>query len=367
MKSVYRIILLLLLITPVCYATHIKGGEISASYVSGQTYNIKVRLYLDAGNEASSGQSTVNVCFGDGSIKEFTRVQTGTISGSSKVSYSDYIGTHTYGSIGTYQISVSLQNRSSGLINLPNSEQTPFFLWTVINTQLANNTPVMPYPVFEAGVRQLFSIDLKPSVQDQDSVTVKVSRLSKASPGTCGVRMADHSYLFPNEISSSGVFKVDAANKRLVWQAPEVVGNYAYAMVVSEWRDGIVISEMYREGLISVVDRPGETVEVLPYESSEFGGLITSAPQVDSPEVSMAIEAYPVPAEDFVTVKAYSKTRAVIRLQLIDIKGRVIREITSKSPVILVQEEFDVRNLSRGLYIIRADNSAHSVTQKIIH
>jgi hypothetical protein len=367
MKSVYKIIFLLLLITPMCYATHIKGGEISATYVSSQTYEIKVRLFLDAQNDASSGQSTVEVCFGDGSTKEFSRTKGGTIPGSGNVSYSEYIGTHTYPSTGTYQISVSLLNRTSGLINLPNSEQTPFFLWTVVNTELANNTPQMPYPLFEAGVRQLFSIDLKPSLQDQDSITVKVSRLSKASPGTCGVRMVDHTYLFPNEISSSGIFKVDVAKKKLVWQAPEVIGNYAYAMVVSEWRNGIIISETYREGLISVIDRPGETVEVLPYESSEFGGLITSAPNVDSPEVSMAVEAYPVPSEDFVTVKAYSKTRAVIRLQLIDIKGRIIREITSKSPVILFQEEFDVSNLNRGIYIIRAGNSIDSVSQKILH
>jgi hypothetical protein len=366
MKSVYRIILLLLLVTPLCYATHIKGGEISASYVSAQTYTIKVRLYLDAQIGEGAAQSTVNVCFGDGSTKEFTRTQAGPVPGTN-VLYSDYTGTHTYPAIGTFQLSVSIQNRTSGLINLPNSDQSSFFLWTVINTELANNTPVMPLPIFEAGVRQLFSIDLKPLVPDQDSITVKVARLSKASPGTCGVRMLDHTYLFPNEISSSGVFKVDASKKKLIWQAPEVVGNYAYAMVVSEWRDGIIISETYREGLISVIDRPGETVEVLPYESSEFGGLITSAPNVDSPEVSMAVEAYPVPSEDFVTVKAYSKTRAVIRLQLIDIKGRIIREITSKSPVILMQEEFDVRNLNRGLYIIRADNSAHSVTQKILH
>lgn len=350
-----------------CYATHIKGGEISTSYVSAQTYNVKVRLYSDLQVGEGAGQSTVVVCFGDGSTKEFSRLPGGIVPGSPNVIYSDYVGTHTYPANGTYQISVSIQNRTSGLINLPNSEQTPIFLWTVINTQLPNNTPVMPYPIFEAGVRQQFLIDLKPAVQDQDSITVKVSRLSKASPGTCGVRMAEHTYLFPNEISSSGVFKVDALKKKLVWQAPEVIGNYAYAMVVSEWRDGIIISETYREGLISVVDRPGETVEVLPYESSEFGGLITSAPNVDSPEVSMAVEAYPVPSEDFVTVKAYSKTRAVIRLQLIDIKGRVIREISSKSPVILVQEEFDVRNLNHGIYMIRADNSVHSVTQKILH
>jgi hypothetical protein len=365
MKSVYSILLLILL-SAHAQASHLRGGEILASHVSGQTYQIKVRLYLDMqnGQSAVEALNSVTVCMGDGGIKELSRTSLTALS--NNVSLGEYQAIYTYPSSGIYQISVALETRTGQILNLPQAEMTSQFLWTVIDTQLSNATPVLPPLEFVAGVRQVFSVDLKPTVADNDSITAKVVRLSKPSPGSCGVRMVDHSYLFPNEISASGTFKVDAAQKKLIWTAPEVVGNYLFAIVVAEWRNGARISETYREGVVTVIDRPGETVEIPPYESSEYSGVITSTPVVTSPEVSMAIQAYPVPTERFVTVKAYSKQRAIIRLQLIDMKGRVLTEIVSKAPEIAVQEVFDMRNLAQGMYLIRASNAKDSVTQKVL-
>jgi len=366
MKSVYKVILLILLASTYSFATHVRGGEIMAANISGQNYQIKVRLYFDmtVGQDAANAQGSVPVCFGDGSTKDFQRSKTEQLPGN--VLVCDYEGTHTYPSSGTFQISVSLENRTPGILNFPGSGETKAFFWTVVNTQVSNATPVLPYLVFEAGVRQLFKIELKPSVADADSITVKLPKLSKPSPGECGVRMLEHNYMYPNEVSSTGTFKIVPSVNQLVWQAPEVLGNYIFAMVVSEWRDGIIISESYREGLITVMDKPGPTVEIPPYESAANGGLITSTPNVKSAEVSMAIEAYPVPTETFITVKAYSKKRAVVTLQLIDIKGRVLREIRSGGPVISIQEEFDMRNLAKGIYIIKASNERDAVSQKVL-
>lgn len=366
MKTVYGILLLTLL-SFCARASHLRGGEIRASFISGQTYQINVRLYVDQsiGMPAES-MSTVKVCMGDGSTTELIRtaVITGTLAGN--VAVYEYAGNHTFRAAGIYQIAVAADQRSSGILNLPNSETTTQFIWTVIDTQQSNSTPVLPYLAFEAGVRQVYALDLKPSVADSDSITVRVSRISRPSPGECGVRMHDHSYIFPNEVSATGTFKVDAAQQKLIWTAPEVVGNFLFAMVVTEWRAGARISETYREGVITVSDKPGPTVEVPAYESAEFGDLITSTPNVKSAEVSMAIQAYPVPTDDFVTVKAYSKQRSIIRLQLIDMNGRVLHEIASRTPQISVQEKFDMRNLVQGVYLIRASNEKDAVTQKVL-
>ena len=324
-------------------------------------------MYLDpnSGGPAES-MSNIQVCMGDGNVIDVPRVAIDpeVLPGSATVH--KYETNYTFRSAGIYQISVANEHRGPNIINLPDALGTTQFIWTVIDTQQQNSTPVLPYLNFEAGVRQVFSIDLKPTIADNDSMIVKVVRLSRPSPGTCGVRMLDHSYKFPNEISATGTFKVDAMQKKLVWTAPEVVGNYLFAMVVTELRDGLKISESYREGMVTVIDKPGETVEVPPYESSEYGGVITSTPVVSSPEVSMAIQAYPVPTENFVTVKAYSKQRDIIRLQLIDMNGRVLTEIASKAPEIAVQEVFDMRNLARGVYLIRASNAKDSATQKVL-
>ncbi|SEJ80650.1 Por secretion system C-terminal sorting domain-containing protein [Dyadobacter sp. SG02] len=366
MKSVYSILLLILLSGAFAEATHLKGGEIMATYVSAQSYKIRVRLYIDEGlGMVPEALSSVKVCMGDGNIVDLPRVVSSEVRPGG-VRVFEYEDRYTFPSSGIFQISVASDQRSDNIVNLPNAGGTTQFIWTVIDTQVQNSTPVLPYLSFEAGVRQVFSIDLKPSIADNDSITARVVRLSRPSPGTCGVRMLDRTYLFPNEISASGTFKVDAAQKKLIWTAPEVVGNYLYAMVVVEWRDGAKISETYREGMVTVTDKPGETVEIPPYESSEYGGLITSTPVVSSPEVSMAIQAYPVPTENFVTVKAYSKQRDIIRLQLIDMNGRVLTEIASKIPEISVQEVFDMRNLAQGVYLIRASNAKDSVTQKVL-
>ncbi|ACT91516.1 T9SS type A sorting domain-containing protein [Dyadobacter fermentans] len=363
MKSVYCILLLILL-SAYAHATHLRGGEILASHVSGQTYNIKVRLYLDMqnGEGAANALNAITACLGNGDTKDIPR--TSLTSLSTGVSVGEFETSYTYASSGIYQISVALDNRSGQMLNLPNAQMTSQFLWTVIDTQAPNSTPVLPYLEMVAGAKQVFSVELKPSVADNDSITIRVARLSKPSPGTCGVRMLDHSYRFPNEVSSRGTFRIE--QNKLVWTAPEVLGNYLFAMVVVEWRNGAKISESYREGMVTVIDRPGETVEIPAYESSEFGGVVTSIPNVDSPEVSMAIEAYPVPTESFVTVKAYSKQRAIIRLQLIDMNGRVLREIATKVPEIAIQQEFDMRNLVRGVYLIRASNEKDAVTQKVL-
>ena len=187
MKSVYSVLLLILLSIAFADASHLKGGEIMATHVSGQGYKIRVRLYIDQGlGGTGEYPPTISVCMGDGNVIDFPRVSVGVLPGN--VVVNEYEAGYTYSSSGIYQISYANDQRSAEILNLPNSLGTTQFIWTVIDTQQQNSTPVMPYLSFEAGVRQVFSIDLKPTVADNDSITARVVRLSKPSPGTCGAR-----------------------------------------------------------------------------------------------------------------------------------------------------------------------------------
>ncbi|QRQ99631.1 T9SS type A sorting domain-containing protein [Dyadobacter sandarakinus] len=368
MKSIYLFLLLLLISGPAALATHLRGGEILASHVSGQTFDITVRVYFDRANGggAADSQQLVSVCFGDGDTATFSRKSYTDLPGLSGIAVGDYVGRHTFPSADMFQVSVSLNNRVNSL-NLTNSQNKPMFLWTIVNTKFSNATPVLPYLNFEAGIRQVFSVDLTPRGTESDSVSVRVQRLSGASPGTCGVRMLEKGYVYPNEISAKGIFKIDPAQKKLVWQAPEVVGVYLYAIVVDEWRDGAKISESYREGAISVTDKGGPTVEIPPYESAEDGGVITSNPGLDGQGLSLSIEAYPNPTDSYVNAKVYSRNRAVISMQLIDLKGRILRKTNTKAAVVATDEVFDLSRLPSGIYLIKADNGTDTVTQKVMH
>ena len=367
MKYIYNFCIFILLLSPACFATHIKGGEIRADHISGQTYKISVMLYLNTeSGEAANSQNAVEVCTGDGSVITVSRTSYNNLANNSGIAVALFETNYTYPSSGSFQISTSLNNRTN-VVNYAYGEQSPVFLWTVLNTEIINSTPVLPYLSFSAGVKQVFSLDLKPTNTDTDSVSIRLQKLSKPSPGTCGVRMIDQTYIYPNDVNKTGTFKINQTEKKLVWTAPEQVGSYLYAMVVDEWRDGIKISETYREGMIDVTDKSGPTVEIPAYDYAENpGGLITTTPSPDSPEISIVVEAYPVPTEDYVTVKAYSKKQSIIKLQLIDMHGRILNEIKSSAPAGTIQEQFDLSNYPKGIYIIRAENDLDAVSQKIL-
>ncbi len=368
MKNIYLIFFLLLFTNLSSFATHLRGGEIRTTHISGQTYKISVVLYLDntTGQGASSTESSIEVCTGDGPVMQLSRTSITPISNATNTSLAIYEGTHTYSSSGRYQISARITNRTANILNYTHSEETPMFLWTVVNTAFANSTPFLPLLSFEAGVKQPFVLDLSATDTEGDSITYTVQKLSKTNPGTCAVRTTDNEYLYPNDVNAAGTFAVDAVKRKLIWTAPTQVGQYIYALVVHEWRNGIRISETYREGVVVVTDKPGNTVEIPPYQFAETQGTITSVPKPSSPEISISVDAFPIPTENYITVKAYSQDAALISLQVIDIQGRVVMEYKGKTLDRNLEYEFDLRKLSSGLYLIKASNNVESVTKKIM-
>lgn len=363
MKKLFTL-LLFVIIGHTASATHLMGGEIRTAHVSGQTFRISVHVYLniETGGPATTAMQTVPVCFGDGATGELPRVSLTTLP-DKKYAVGVFEKNYTYPSSGIYQISSSLNNRS-GSLNIPFAETLPLFLWTVLDTQLSNVSPILSYPIIEAGVRQVLTIDLKAEAADNDSITFRLQGLSRPSPGTCGVRSLEQSFFYPNDLTKNGTFKIDSRNKKLIWNAPERIGTYLYAFVADEWRDGVAISQSYHEGMIIVTDRPGDTVQIPPYEPA--GPLVTSTGGGGSPEMSMRLQAYPVPTDNFLNFKVTSKKRAAINVQLINLKGIVVKQIKSGEAVNDFENQFDMRQLTPGVYVIRAENSEESISQKVI-
>lgn len=364
MKNIYLSCLLLILTCLTTYATHLKGGEIRATHVTGQAYKISVLLYLDTtgGADAGTTENTLNVCMGDGSVITAARTSFTTLPDQPEIALAMYEGNYTYQSPGIYQISAQLSNRSGNMLNFENSESTPLFLWTVLHTAVANSTPVLPLPTYSAGIKQPFVLDLNATDAEGDSISYTLQKLSRPSPGTCGVRSTYDRYVYPNAVGALGTYKLNQTEKKLIWTAPTQEGQYIYAVVMHEWREGVRISETYREGIIHVTHRPGETVEIPPYEDAETGGPVTGG----SPEITLSVDAYPVPADDYVSVKVYSKTPSMITLRVIDLNGRVHQEYKSKALNRNLDHQFDLRNYARGIYVISASNESDTVSKKVL-
>ncbi len=365
MKAFSLFIILFFAVTLPIYATHLFGGEIQATKIKGQNYKITVKLYLDnaSGGTSSNGLNQVKVCFGDGEVSDFSA--TGDSPSIEGVTIRTFEGLHTYSSPGTFQISVALADRSTDIINLSKSQPSSQFLWLVVDTKLENSTPIFKdFPV-QAGVRQAFTMDLNPLNAESDSMSYKIAHISKPSPGTCGVRMSMSDDLYPNDISKSGRFYINKENF-LNWTAPEIKGKYIFAVVAYEWRDGVKISETYREVLIIVDDLPGEYIEIPAYVNADnlTPNTITGS-QNGSSEIALTVSAYPVPTMDKVTVKANTGLRQNITIQLLDLSGRVLAAYLSE-PTFTFEQVVDLTNFSPGLYIISAKTNHETASKKIV-
>ena len=369
MQTFYKTLFLLLITASISSATHLLGGGIRAINLAGLSYRISAQIYFDAvgGNSAAEAQNSIEICFGDGSTAVASRKSLTPLTGDLKgISVGIYEVTHTYASTGLFQVSTAVSNRSYGMLNY-NDDTTPMFLWTVLNTAFSNSTPILPVPVTTAGANQILKIDLKPTITDSDSISAHLQKLSAPSPGTCGVRMLDEKYIFPNDVVKKGTFSLDQIDKKLIWNAPQSLGKYIYAVVIDEWRDGIKISETYREGIITVIDKDGPTVEIPPYVAATTSGIIASNPDGDYSELTLSLDAYPVPTRDYLTIKVESKYATTLKIQLVTIEGRIIHEINTVSPTVEWKDQIDVRQLNNGLYILKAtDESGKFVTKKVV-
>ncbi|AXE19946.1 hypothetical protein DR864_20430 [Runella rosea] len=333
------------------YASHLLGGEIRTRRLTtqGLTYEIRVLLYCDevSGSLANDGQNNITVCVGEGK-QTLTATRQSRVKVTPKVSLSTYITQYTYAAPGTFTVSVSIENRNSGLANF-NSVNTPFYIQTTFATNIINTTPVLNTVVGTQAAysKQVFRDNVNAVDAEGDSLIYRLGVSKQSQPGTCTVKdIAD--YRYPNEVTREGVFQINSQTGELTWNAPVQVGSYAYAIIVEEWRDGVRISETQREVTLQVIDQGDDPVIIPPFEYPG-NGLITS---IES-ELREYLQIFPSPAQNSVKV-SYSSTKPVkVLFQLIDVKGKIVDEYHEPERYLTHIHDFNVGNLPQGIYLIR--------------
>ena len=53
-------------------------------------------------------------------------------------------------------------------------------------------------------------------------------------------------------------------------------------------------------------------------------------------------------------------------MKLFNLQGQMVRQIFSKEPALFFQDVFDMRQLPKGLYVLKAENSLESISQKVV-
>lgn len=239
--------LLFFFIVNTCFATHNKAGDITYRYIGTPTnpyqYEITVKTYTKWVGSGGTDKCELNVLFGDGDSAIAPRINgpstncpstaDGVLIGgcTGNIRMNVYQTTHNYAGPGTYYISIEDPNRSSGICNVYNSDNTSFYLQAqlIINTFLGNNSG----PVFnevaaicnQANVINYYN----PLAVDSDGDSLYYELITPMANGT-------HlsGYVLP---AASTSFTIDSASGIVTWNTPLWICDYVFAIRIYEWRN----------------------------------------------------------------------------------------------------------------------------------
>lgn len=283
----------------VSYATHIRAGEITATHLSGTTYEIKVTGYRDASSIVPFGGGNNPILnYGDGtSINFIDRLQDDWIETSvieNNIQKVEITLFHTYGSNGNYVITYSEGQRNGNIINMTNSIGTDFYIETllVIDEFLGDNSsPVLTVPPVDyAAIGATFIHNPGAFDPDGDSLSYEfiTPRQKKGLDVSGYKRLNDASFytIFSagSEQGTPPQLSINAITGDLIWNAPGDITNqsgeggicqgefaeYNVALKIEEWRK--ILGRYYKVGFvvrdmqIVVCDTDNEPPVITPLE-----------------------------------------------------------------------------------------------------
>ena len=281
----FHCFLLLLLNSSAALANHILGGYIQAKRVSNTslTYEITVRMYYDPAfrdGEAPTARD-ITICLGDGAsiLLGPTRLIPWSVDPKS-LSINEYTSVYTYAGPGTYTIQATTFNRS-GATNLGTSEsvflvKTTFSAIPYLGT---NSTHMLALPSYgiQLVANQRAVLNMAATDPENDSLayvlSAPITSVDSQTANLCNTAIPVSLYRFPNDVNHVGIYRLNAKTGLLTWDSPTEQGRYVIALTVSEWRNGVNISETRQELTLTVVDKGGTPVTPPPYEPAVAGFL----------------------------------------------------------------------------------------------
>ncbi len=239
------------------FATHNRAGEISFVQKGPLTFEATITLYTKTSSVAADRDS-VEIFWGDGSSQFLHRSNGWGYPQPNDVKISYYVGTHTYPARGTYTMSMLDPNRIAGILNVnfPDSESVPFYLettFTILNSQFQgqnNSAVLLQAPIDIACVKQLFRHN--PNVFDPDGDSIGYELIIPLQAKNTIVP----DYKYPQSIGSgpNNVFSFNEKTGDLIWNTPQIAGEYNVAFRVKEYRNGVLITSIIRDMQILVMN-----------------------------------------------------------------------------------------------------------------
>lgn len=245
-KGLIRILLIIiafLAIKPTAFATHQRAGEISYVYISGLTYEFTITTYTYTPSPADRPE--IEVFWGDGTASIIPRVIKTNME--NNISRNVYVAQHTFPAAGTFHVTFEDPNRNAGIVNIPSSVEIPFFIETIliINPFIGgNSSPQLLNPPLDNGCTNV------PYYHNPGAYDPEGDSLSYSLINCRGFEGEDiPGYTLPQ---ASNYIEIDAITGDLTWDSPLMAGEYNIAILIEEWRNGVLIGSMVRDMQITI-------------------------------------------------------------------------------------------------------------------
>ncbi|PKP50084.1 MAG: hypothetical protein CVT94_03095 [Bacteroidetes bacterium HGW-Bacteroidetes-11] len=257
-------LLIFLLISTHVSATHQRAGEITYRHISGLTYEVTITTYTFAPSAADRCELTINWGDGQSSVLSRTNGPPGTTPAgifcehtgeniSSEIRLSIYKGIHTYAAPSNYRLWLEDPNRNLGIQNIPNSVDVPLYIESllVVNPFLGtNNSPILLIPPVDNGCVGLPFLH-NPGAYDPDGDSLSFRLVNCKGAGGRDIP----GYKLPNEVDlqNPGTFTINEVTGDVLWESPARQGEYNFAFLIEEWRNGVLIGYVTRDMQVNII------------------------------------------------------------------------------------------------------------------
>ena len=265
-RCILRILLLVIVLafsSIRVFATHQRAGEISYTYISGLTYEFTIVTYTYTPSPADRPQ--IEVFWGDGTSSEIDRLIK--VNMDNNISKNVYVTQHTFPAAGTFHVTFEDPNRNAGIVNIPSSVEIPFFIETIliINPFIGgNSSPQLLNPPLDNGCTNV------PYYHNPGAYDAEGDSLSYSLINCRGYEGEDiPGYTLPQ---ASNYIEIDPVTGDLTWDSPLMAGEYNIAILIQEWRNGVLIGSMVRDMQITIAACNNEPPVVEVYDTCVIAG-----------------------------------------------------------------------------------------------